>query len=149
MMNGFPPPPRSPPRAMLASNRHQRQYDLELRTWDVIGPEPNRFLGDLPGVTGLLDLCPSPHLPHLFYFWRMTLNVGFLRGRLRSDLLLLVSSSTGVYFHRSPLLLTVSGQWIFRILVRQELTNVCDLLMEVFVVLHGSATYSRTDLGWV
>ena len=38
----------------------------------------------------------------------------------------------------------VSGQWIWRILLRQLLTKVCTLLMVVLVILHVSAPYNKT-----
>ena len=77
------------------------------------------------------------------------LDVGFRNVWLiQPHLLFLISSSTGTWFvlsQRSALFM-VSGQWISRILLRQELMNVCTLLMVVFAVRHVSALYSRTDL---
>ena len=65
---------------------------------------------------------------------------------IQAHLLLLISSSTGrccVFSHNS-LLLMLSGQWIWRILLRQLLTKVCTLLMVVLVILHVSAPYNKT-----
>ena len=80
--------------------------------------------------------------------WRVMFVDGFLRVCPIHHHLLLISSSAGTWLvlsQRSALLM-VFGQWIFRILRRHELMKVWTLLMVVFVVLHVSAPYRRTDL---
>jgi len=56
----------------------------------------------------------------------------------------LITSIQCVFSHKS-LLLTVFGQQIWRLLLRQLLIKVCTFLMVALVVLHVSAPYCRTD----
>ena len=76
------------------------------------------------------------------------LDAGFLSvSTIHAHHLLLISSpaiSWCVLSHKS-MLPTVSGQRIWRILLRQLLIKVCAFLMVVLVVLHVSAPYSSTN----